>query len=46
MYMKYMYTDPFVQRLRQNSFTVKIRVQVPYGLLISNVLLLWDGKGI
>ena len=25
--------DPFVQWLRQNSFTVKIRVQIPYGLI-------------
>ena len=24
--------DPFVQWLRQNTFTVKIRVQIPYGL--------------
>jgi hypothetical protein len=26
--------DPFVQWLRQNSFTVEIRVQIPYGLCI------------
>jgi hypothetical protein len=26
------YKDPFVQWLRQKSFTVKIRVQIPYGL--------------
>ena len=25
--------DPFVQWLRQNTFTVKIRVQIPYGLI-------------
>ena len=25
--------DPFVQGLRQNTFTVKIRVQIPYGLI-------------
>ena len=26
--------DPLVQRLRQNSFTVLIRVQIPYGLYL------------
>ena len=29
--------DPFVQWLRQNTFTVKIRVQIPYGLLIKDI---------
>ena len=35
--------DPFVQRLRQNSFTVKIRVRIPYGLL--NIFFLFKITG-
>jgi hypothetical protein len=35
--------DPFVQRLRQNSFIVKIRVRIPYGLLTKNIVLINTG---
>ena len=41
------YKDPFVQWLRQNSFTVKIRVQIPYGLydnLVINIIKLKNIK--